>query len=237
MVRGEVIKYVDISTEEGFAIQRGMNFHVNGKNYSIILMSVRDNAPYADRVEDNGRTIIYEGHNVQKNYNTTDKTEKDVDQPMKTPKGSLTENGKFYIAALNYKNQTARVKKVKVYEKIKDGVWVYNGFFNLVDAFIENDGNRNVFKFKLEMIEDDLDTQETHDRIDQLNMEHNRLIPTDVKVAVYARDKGRCVKCGSDKNLHYDHILPFSKGGSSTTVDNIQLLCAKCNLKKHDHIE
>ncbi len=32
---------------------------------------------------------------------------------------------------------------------------------------------------------------------------------------VWKRDKGRCVMCGSDNNLHYDHDLPFSKGGSS----------------------
>ncbi|MFZ0452734.1 MAG: hypothetical protein WCE54_04390 [Ignavibacteriaceae bacterium] len=38
------------------------------------------------------------------------------------------------------------------------------------------------------------------------------MIPTSVKVEVWARDKGRCVLCGSTENLHYDHDLPFSKG-------------------------
>ncbi|MBS6822403.1 MAG: HNH endonuclease [Oscillibacter sp.] len=37
--------------------------------------------------------------------------------------------------------------------------------------------------------------------------------------------------------MHYDHIIPFSKGRSSTTAANIQLLCATCNLRKHDNIE
>jgi hypothetical protein len=36
-----------------------------------------------------------------------------------------------------------------------------------------------------------------------------------VKLAVWKRDKGSCVLCGSTKNLHFDHILPFSKGGTS----------------------
>ena len=43
---------------------------------------------------------------------------------------------------------------------------------------------------------------------------------------------GKCVKCCSNENLHFDHILPFSKGGSSKVASNIQLLCAKHNLQK-----
>src|SRR3989339_628268 len=39
------------------------------------------------------------------------------------------------------------------------------------------------------------------------------------------------------KNLHFDHDLPFSKGGTSLTAKNIRLLCAKCNLSKSDKIE
>lgn len=63
----------------------------------------------------------------------------------------------------------------------------------------------------------------------------SRTIPTYVKRQVYARDGGKCVQCGSIKKLHYDHDIPFSKGGSNT-VDNIRLLCQKCNLSKRDKI-
>ena len=59
MNRSDVIRYVDMTIEEGFSIQRGMNFNIANKEYGIILMSVRKNAPYADRFEDNGTTIIY----------------------------------------------------------------------------------------------------------------------------------------------------------------------------------
>jgi hypothetical protein len=44
------------------------------------------------------------------------------------------------------------------------------------------------------------------------------------------------VQCGSTKNLHFDHDIPFSKGGSSLTGANVRLLCAKCNLQKSDKI-
>ena len=60
-------------------------------------------------------------------------------------------------------------------------------------------------------------------------------IPRDVVDAVWIRDKGRCVYCGSTDNLQLDHIIPFSKGGA-TTVENLQLLCQKCNIRKSNHI-
>lgn len=52
MKRGDVIRYIEMTIEEGFSIQRGMNFNIPNREYGIILMSVRPNAPYADRFED-----------------------------------------------------------------------------------------------------------------------------------------------------------------------------------------
>ncbi|MGD0879240.1 MAG: HNH endonuclease [Anaerolineales bacterium] len=60
-------------------------------------------------------------------------------------------------------------------------------------------------------------------------------IPEDVKLYVWKRDQGRCVKCGSQINLEYDHIIPVDKGGSNT-ARNIQLLCEACNRRKGDKI-
>ena len=111
------------------------------------------------------------------------------------------------------------------------GIWSYNGIFKLIDSWQEKSNNRNVFKFKLELSNNNFDTKSTN-----IEIEHNRLIPTNVKREVWKRDKGRCVMCGSNINLHFDHDIPFSKGGSSLTSKNIQLLCEKCNLKKHDKI-
>lgn len=60
-------------------------------------------------------------------------------------------------------------------------------------------------------------------------------IPRDVVDTVWNRDGGKCVYCGSGENLHLDHIIPFSKGGD-TSVENLQLLCQKCNLEKSNKI-
>ena len=60
-------------------------------------------------------------------------------------------------------------------------------------------------------------------------------IPTTVRRAVWVRDNGRCVQCGSRERLEYDHIIPISKGGSNTER-NIELLCEACNRAKSDSI-
>lgn len=207
-----------------------MNFRLkNGE--SLILMSLRPGAPYADRVEDEGRTLVYEGHDVARTADIP--YPKKVDQLDRNPGGSLTQNGLFAVAAQKYKEGAAPPERVRVFEKIRSGIWVYNGLFILIDSWIEESGGRKVFKFKLQVsgISD-------KDRPVALAvLEDDRLIPSWVKIEVRKRDKGRCVECGATAGLHFDHIIPYSKGGSSKDPANIQILCARHNLAKHNKIE
>jgi len=229
---GDVISYIDMCSEEGVNLQRGMNYHLRG-DISVILMSLRPNAPYSDRVEEDGRILIYEGHDIPKNADNP--IPKIVNQPMKNPGGTLNQNGLFYKAAEQYQQRIHDPELVRVYEKLHRGIWVYNGIFKLVDAWQETSSNRKVFKFKLELTENISLDNETIQK--ESVLEHNRLIPPQVKLEVWKRDKGKCVMCGSTDNLHFDHIIPFSKGGSSLVADNIQLLCARHNISKRDKIE
>jgi HNH endonuclease len=59
----------------------------------------------------------------------------------------------------------------------------------------------------------------------------SRYISDPVKEEVFERDGGQCVKCGSTRDLQYDHVIPYSRGGSNTAA-NIQLLCGDCNRAK-----
>jgi 5-methylcytosine-specific restriction endonuclease McrA len=56
-------------------------------------------------------------------------------------------------------------------------------------------------------------------------------IPKSVQREVWQRDGGRCVECGSQLNLEFDHMVPVALGGSNT-ARNIQLLCEACNRRK-----
>ena len=146
----DIISFTELVASEGINLQKGMNFNVK-PDYSVLLMSVRKNAPYADEYDNKTGTLIYEGHDVPSNLAGDPKK---VDQPLTTPKGTITENGKFFTAAQAYQNKLVEhAHKVKVYEKIHSGIWCYKGFFNLIDAAIVNTGTRNVFKFYLQPIE------------------------------------------------------------------------------------
>jgi hypothetical protein len=224
----EIISYIEMCIREKTSLQRGMNYRIGG-NYSVILMSTRKNAPYKDVIAEDGTVLIYEGHDISKNQFGLNP--KEVDQPEVSFKGTTTQNGKFHKAAQDYKNGLRDAELVKVYEKIRDGIWSYNGFFELIDSWIENDEKRHVFKFKLIAIEDiDLTSEiiEIHER--------RRIIPSEIKLEVWKRDGGKCIECGAIDELHFDHILPFSRGGTSIKVENVQLLCARHNLEKSDKI-
>ncbi len=66
-----------------------------------------------------------------------------------------------------------------------------------------------------------------------------RTAPPGLRYTILKRDGFHCVKCGRtparDPNvqLHVDHIVAWSRGGE-TTEDNLQTLCADCNLGKSD---
>jgi 5-methylcytosine-specific restriction endonuclease McrA len=79
---------------------------------------------------------------------------------------------------------------------------------------------------------------EDHDQpIASPTLEDDRLIPSWVKLEGWERDQGRCATCGTSSGLHFDHIIPYSKGGSSKGPENIQILCGRHNLAKRDNIE
>ena len=91
-----IISYIDMCRREGASLQAGMNFGL-GFRHSVILMSVRNNAPYRDRLEGGGTTLIYEGHDQPRSADCTNP--KTVDQPLVTHTGRQTKNGKFFEAA------------------------------------------------------------------------------------------------------------------------------------------
>lgn len=208
-------------------LQRGMNFRLTDY-HSVILMSQRANAPYRDKILNDGFTIEYEGHDAAKKDGVNPKG---ADQPRYNVSGSLTQNGYFANSVDKHNNEGTPTELVRVYEKIFSGIWSDKGFFQLIDYKYVNDGNRNVFKFYLKS--DDISSRNKDEKIFK---QRTRIIPSSVKKQVWIRDGGKCVICGAKDELHFDHDIPYSKGGTSITPENVRILCARHNLSKSDNI-
>src|SRR3954466_4709813 len=110
--QGDVVSHYEMCQAERRNLQQGMNFRPGGRR-SVILMSLRKGAPYADRVEDDGRVLIYEGHDEPRRSGGPDP--KRVDQPELTPYGKLNQNGLFARAARQHRDRGDKPELVHVY--------------------------------------------------------------------------------------------------------------------------
>ncbi len=66
-----------------------------------------------------------------------------------------------------------------------------------------------------------------------------RHIPRTVMLKVVRRDDHVCQECFTyvrDDEIEFDHVIPVSRGGP-TSVENLRLLCRRCNNAKSDHID
>jgi hypothetical protein len=52
-----------------------------------------------------------------------------------------------------------------------------------------------------------------------------------VKMHVWRRDGGKCVRCGGQEAVWFDYIVPVREGGGPTE-QNIRLMCGRC---RRDH--
>jgi len=217
----EILSYKNMCQKEGIRFQQGMTFKPPPQK-SVLLMSIRKNSPYPDQYLEDNETIIYQGHNA---FGDMDGL---MDQPLYRKTGKHTENGKFYCATMAYLRGISDPVKVNLYQKLLPGIWCFNGEHIMRDAWEEIEAGRKVLYFRLD--------QSSKMVVGKNEKAIGRYIPSKVKALVYKRDKGRCVICNRKENLHFDHIIPMAKGGSSVTAKNIQLLCQKHNLAKRDHI-
>lgn len=225
-MRDEILGYIEMCQREHCSLQKGMNYR-EAPGISVMLMSRRPGAPYEDEMSEDGSELIYEGHDAARN--TSIPNPKAVDQPWTLPSGGPTDNGKFARAS-------GQGAVVRVYEKLKDGIWSDKGLFDLVAFEYKESGGRRVFKFHMRLAADQREPVQSLTAI-AADRPMSRMIPGWVKQAVYKRDKGQCVICGARDQLHFDHDLPFSRGGTGLRPENVRILCARHNLEKGARIE
>ena len=118
--------------------------------------------------------------------------------------------------------------------------WAYRGKVVRLDTKQPQDAreiNKEALFIKHHVLQTDKHYEKVRREVEALeNMEKlagapREPIPDKVRLFVWQRDKGQCVKCGSRERLEFDHIIPVVEGGSSTER-NVQLLCEACNRSK-----
>ena len=124
-----------------------------------------------------------------------------------------------------FRNMKAPLSKYSSHQYIaKFGTWR-----NALIAFVEfiNSGK--------EPDEETNNMEEIDQKIETVIKHKTKRLPSErLKVQVLMRDGNMCRLCGitiTGKDIHFDHIFPWSKGGE-TVLDNLQVLCKKHNLAK-----
>lgn len=137
------------------------------------------------------------------------------------PAGGFTFDAGKYVAGFMYKDQV---------------------FVAIADYLADDSEEMAVLLIKRQVLAEDNKIKRLRQEVDALERVIEQVegpkrepIPEAVKLVVWARDGGKCVKCGSDRDLHFDHIIPVSKGGGNSEA-NIQILCERCNLQKGSKI-
>jgi len=120
-------------------------------------------------------------------------------------------------------------------------LWLHGGYLIASDRPTRNPRDREHVCLKIEelVLEASQEFKKLREKVDRLRRitqgfteERNRQrLSDDVLAYVLARDRERCVTCGTTEDLQFDHILPWSRGGGNT-VDNLRVLCANCNLAR-----
>jgi hypothetical protein len=160
--------------------------------------------------------------------------------PIKGGNNNPNREHTWMISARDWQNSSDEPIKLSSSDFVEDlsansfELWVFEGNAYLaqdpdltstdVFALIRQESNTRRLALEkahaLQAMAEQLDTPRQRERITQ-----------EVRIEVWQRDFGRCVDCGSQENLEFDHIIPFAMGGSST-ARNLQLLCGSCNRRK-----
>ena len=178
----------ELMMREGVNLQKGMNFRRDGEALSFFLVLPSHDDDYTDVWDPATQAYTYEGHDST----TVESGGRSHDQLLMYADGKMTDNGKFYRAAQEYKDQIRENPlQIHVYEKLDPGVWYDKGVFDLLDARTVQVEGRKIFKFDLKPI----DRTATY-------LDENMMSVT-AKIEVWQRGNGRCTKCFTQDGLRF----------------------------------
>ncbi|HEY2741847.1 MAG TPA: HNH endonuclease signature motif containing protein [Gaiellaceae bacterium] len=124
---------------------------------------------------------------------------------------------------------------VALWRDVRRILWAMDDYFYWEDEGLDAEDVKALIHQRERRSQQKVQTARSLMRADEAGRPTRVPIPTELRRAVFERDGGRCVECGSNFDLQYDHLLPVAHGGA-TTLENLQLLCADCNRRKSDSL-
>lgn len=118
-----------------------------------------------------------------------------------------------------------------------------NKQFSIQEVFNQLDvikpGQKRTIKLNGEVIKVSKKSNSSFNRIYQMSKEHGlkcSCCGVQPKFVSYTKLNGLQLIISGTNSLTLDHIIPQSKGGSST-LENLTIMCRNCNVKKSDNLD
>jgi len=180
----------EIMEREGMELGRSMVFRDLEDRISVFLVLPREGV-FSDSWDERHHAYVFRGHD-----SVTVESGREKDQLAMYESGRLSENGKFYKAAIAHREGSRKDPlQVQIYEKVASGVWYDKGIFNLVDAVQESEAGRRIFSFTLSPANLSRITDDAHHA--------ERMLSATEKAAIWEQCRGRCVRCGAQEGLRF----------------------------------
>jgi len=196
--------------------------------------------------------LLNDLHNVAKTLEKQKLTSREYDKHGRFSSSTVSSRFGGWNAALSASGlnivQERSIPCEDLFENIAD-VWLklgrqpkYRDLSKHVSAYSANtyayrfgSWRKGLEKFQKWANQKDLEVPESKNQAPRAVKRTPRTANARLKVQVLMRDGAICRLCGSPPNtgaiLHIDHVIPWSKGGE-TILENLQVLCAECNLGK-----
>ena len=138
---------------------------------------------------------------------------------------------RWQVAAIQSIRTQQTSEPVRVLRYNRKALWQFHNKFYWDDDGLLADDVKALVLQRERTQQQKLNTARSLMRAEEAGKPTREPIPQELRRAVYERDGGKCLECGSGFELQYDHVLPVALGGA-TTLENLQLLCADCNRRK-----
>ncbi len=137
--------------------------------------------------------------------------------PITIGVGARAKRHDFKLDSPPYDPSSTEPTRVFKDQLSQDGMWAYRSTAVTVQGANELSTDEVLIAVKHAVLRHDKAFErmrrevEAFENMEPANIARREQIPQSVRLFVWQRDQGRCVRCGSAEKLEFDHIIPIAK--------------------------